>query len=334
MADISEETNNLNINDSAALNFLGTMKLYPFNGRSKYLIDKFFIIGYDYPTLKKILIKNDLDFIKNSEKKNDEEQTEKLKINQLPQEFQLQEPPSLINEISSDYSKEVLDIDIIIEMIFPNKPNFYYTEEDINSTDNKITELNEGLEKKSKTFNKKESSNLSNIMNFVNNEKSKINEDMNNIPDSNTKHNKNDDKNNEEELIPSSYNVIFSSNPQSGGNSKKSINGFAHVFYKKFNEKRLNNNISYSFYVPIVFCIISEFPYYNSYYKLTRQIMLLFKSKIIEVPIEFIIQNIVNFTLSPINDDVELKIYPLSFLKLWHSTSGDINYIEVVDEEK
>ena len=325
---MEDDTNDDLLNESAALNFLGTMKRYPFNGLCKYLIDKFFIIGYDYQTLNKILIKKELDFLPNSS--NNEED----KNNFIPQEFQISEPPSLLNEISNNYTKEVLDIDIIIEMIFPNKPNFYYTEEDINSTDNKITELNEGLEKKSKTFNKKESSNLSNLMNYVNNEKSKINEDMNNIPDSNTKHNKNDDKNNEEELIPSSYNVIFSSNPQSGGNSKKSINGFAHVFYKKFNEKRLNNNISYSFYVPIVFCIISEFPYYNSYYKLTRQIMLLFKKKIIEVPIEFIIQNIVNFTLSPINDDVELKIYPLSFLKLWHSTSGDINYIEEVDEEK
>ena len=56
------------LNDSSALNFLGTMKRYPFNGRSKYLMDKFFIIGYDYSTLNKILIKKDLDFIVNSSK--------------------------------------------------------------------------------------------------------------------------------------------------------------------------------------------------------------------------------------------------------------------------
>ena len=32
--------------------------LYPFNGRSPYLIDKFYIIGYNYLTLEKTLIKN------------------------------------------------------------------------------------------------------------------------------------------------------------------------------------------------------------------------------------------------------------------------------------
>jgi hypothetical protein len=70
MVDNSSEKNDLNLNECAALNFLGTMKRYPFNGRSKYLMDKFYIIGYDYPTLEKILIKENLDFIQNIEKKN------------------------------------------------------------------------------------------------------------------------------------------------------------------------------------------------------------------------------------------------------------------------
>jgi hypothetical protein len=34
------------------------IKLYPFNGRSPYLIDKFYIIGYNYLTLHKLLIEN------------------------------------------------------------------------------------------------------------------------------------------------------------------------------------------------------------------------------------------------------------------------------------
>ena len=37
---------------------------------------------------------------------------------------------------------------------------------------------------------------------------------------------------------PPSYNVIFSSNPQSGNNSKKSINGFVYIFYKKLRQKK------------------------------------------------------------------------------------------------
>ena len=85
------------LNENEALNFLGTMKRYPFNGRSKYLIDKFFIIGYDYATLNKIFIQNNLEFLQNSSKNTDEEQNEKNKNKKLPQEFIIDEPPSLIN---------------------------------------------------------------------------------------------------------------------------------------------------------------------------------------------------------------------------------------------
>ena len=132
---MKEETKDELLNENTALNFLGTMKRYPFNGRSKNLIDKFFIIGYDYPTLYKILIKNNLDFIQNSSKNTDEDQSEKNKNKKLPQEFKIKETHSLINEIKNDYSKEVLDIDIIIEMIFPNKPIFFYFDEDVNKSD-------------------------------------------------------------------------------------------------------------------------------------------------------------------------------------------------------
>ena len=306
------------LNDNTALNFLGTMKRYPFNGRSKYLIDKFFIIGYDYPTLNRILIKNKLD-INKKYSKNIEEELEKNKSKQFPQEFQIKEPPSLINEISNDYTKEVLDIDIIIEMIFPNKPNFYYVKEDLNENIEESSHSTKTMIKINKTRRAKTNFNEDyiNSFNIMNNGNNKINDEQNFNIFSNNKYN-NDNKNSKnEEYIPRTYNVIFSSNPQSGANSKKSINGFAHIFYKKFTEKRIINNISYSFFVPIVFCIISEFPYYYSYYKLTRQIMVLFKKDIIEVPIEFTIQNIINFTLSPITDDVILNISHISLINLW-----------------
>ena len=338
---MKEEPKDELLNENTALNFLGTMKRYPFNGRSKNLIDKFFIIGYDYQTLYKILIKNNLDFIQNSSKNTDEDQSEKNKNKKLPQEFEIKEPPSLINEISNDYSKEVLDIDIIIEMIFPNKPIFFYVEEDVNKSDedsqNSSTKKMDdfGEIRRTRTNYKEVNSNL------FNSEKNKINNEPKFGSFSNFKYKDNSNKNinfnkniNKEEYIPRPYNVIFSSNPQSGTNSKKSINGFAHIFYKKFNEKKITNNLSYSFFVPIVFCIISEFPYYNSYYKLTRQIMLLFKDKVIEVPIEFTLQNIVNFTLSPINDEVILNISQISLIKLWNSGSANIDSIKEVEEEE
>ena len=228
----------MNLNECAALNFLGTMKRYPFNGRSKYLMDKFYIIGYDYPTLEKILIKEKLDFIQNLEKKTEEEPFEKNKSISFPIEFNIDEPPSLINEISNDYSKEVLDIDIITEMIFPNKPSFYYVEEDLSNDEEnqeshsskKIINLNKEREK-IKSNTKEDNPYMSAI---ISGGKNKICNDTNFNTYSNNKYPIGNTENKKEEYFPSSYNVIFSSNPQSEGNSKKSINGFAHVFYKKF----------------------------------------------------------------------------------------------------
>ena len=148
------------------------MPCYPFHGRSKYLIDKFYIIGYDYSTLKKLLIDKNLDIINN---KNNSPEDQNIKY---PKEFQLEEPPSLLNEITSDYSKEGLDINIITEMIFPNLPSFYYIEEQ-NQNFTGIRRSKDINPKTIITKSKTEENNTENI-----------------------------------EYFPASYNVIFSSNPQ------------------------------------------------------------------------------------------------------------------------
>jgi hypothetical protein len=84
------------------------------------------------------------------------------------------------------------------------------------------------------------------------------------------------------------YCMVFSSNPQIDEKTKNSINGFCYINFlkvKEIKDKELNND-DYSFYFPIALCFISEYPYYNSYYKLAEQIFNLFNSKNIEVPIE------------------------------------------------
>ena len=322
------------LNDKLFSNSLGIMKRYPFHGSSKYLIDKFFIIGYDYPTLNKILIEQDLDFMTNSSKTFEILQFEKNK-NIYPQEFEISEPPSLINEISSDYTKKVLDIDIIIGMIFPNKPRFYYAEEEISQNDE--LPINCNL-KKNPTFKeekddtkKTKSASKDDILDSIYEDVTSENDLYNKC---NNSEKKKKDIRDKKEIRPKSYNVVFSSNPQLTGNEKKSVNGIAHVFYKKFIENKTYKNMRYSFYVPVVFCIISEFPYYNGFYNLMLQIMHLFQKKIIELPLEIHIQNIVNFTLSPLNDDVVIKVATLSFLNLWKTESSKFTCIEEVEEEK
>ena len=109
------------------------------------------------------------------------------------------------------------------------------------------------------------------------------------------------------------YNMVFSYNPQSGKNSKKSINGFAYVFFKEFNEKQEIGGIKFTFYVPVTFCIISEFPFFNSYYRLCRQIIQLFQNNKNEIPLEILLYNIINFCPSPLNGEVILNIEPTKF---------------------
>ena len=261
---------------------------YPLNGSSNYLIDKFYIFGYDYITLKKYLYKEEnlKKYLNDTEKKQnrlfigEEEIIQKLNFNELP---------TLMNEFSSNYEKECLDIDMLRDMIIPKQLNLYYSEDE-KSNDKK--------------FKKRISSSV---------ERNKIEDKNDNyfciFDESDNYYNK--------EIENKSYNVIFSSNPHSGNNSKKSINGLAYIFYKKLKEEKNYLNKYYTFYIPIIFCIISEFPFYYSFYQLSKQISNLFSSYEIRIPLEIILHNLINLTPSPLNADV--------YLSLKSITNMDIN---------
>ena len=263
------------------------IKRYPLNGRSNYLIDKFYIIGYDYLTIKKYLY-NKTEFENIKKQIIDEEKT---KSKFIP--FYLNDPPYLLNEFSSDYEKEGLEFDMIKDMIIPNKLYFYYTENDY-------------IPKSPGKFNKKKGQ----LKSGIKLELSEI-ELLNNfyLYDKDPK-----EKNGIN--FPESYNVVFSSNPQSGNNSKKSINGFAYIFYKKLKKEKIFLNKIYNFYIPKIFCVISEYPFFNNYYKLCKQIEFLFKSNSLRVPIEIIIHNIINFTKSPLNGNVILSLQSFNNIKI------------------
>ena len=267
-------------NEYNELNICNVEK-FPFNGRSKYLIDKFYLIGYEYESLNKILSDakiielinknketidddsalNELIGIKNENKKTSEYKPLLLSSN----------PPTLLNEIASDYKKQLPDFDLIRSMIFPNGSQFFYLVEDC--AEEKI--------------NREPSLRSSSFSIIEENKKSK------------------------RRKLPESYNVVFSNNPQEGNNSKKSINGFAYIFYKRHSVIRIIDNKRYIFYVPYTFCIISEFPFFNSFYLLCKQFYNLIKKNKNDIPLEIIIYNIVKYTPSPINYDVfiDLNIY-------------------------
>ena len=238
--------------------------LYPFNGHSPYLMDKFYIIGYNYLTLEKMLI--------DETPKALEEEREK-EIEELHKgSFEIEEEPSILNEITNDYTKEGLDSKTIIQMIFPNKLKCYYTTEDNNSYILKRT-------MPTKIFNL---------------------DDPNDFAKVNFKSKKGS--------VPKSTRTIFSSNPQTGKNSKKSINGIAYTFYVKYNKKKSLDKKKYIYYIPYTFCITSEYPYFSSFDKLLKCIKKLYSQDSIYIPLEIIIYNIITLSPSPLNADVILDL--------------------------
>ena len=239
--------------------------LYPFNGHSPYLIDKFYIIGYNYLTLEKLLI-NETPKVIEEEKDKDMKEPRKGS-------FAFEEEPMILNEITNNYNKEGLDSKTIIQMIYPNKLRCYYTWEESFGYMLKRTFI-------TKVFN--------------------IEEDIKEFPKVDF------DCGNGE--IPESNRVVFSSNPQTGKNSKKSINGIAYTFYAKFTKKKSLGKRKYTYYVPYTFCITSEYPYFSSFDKLLKCIKKFYSQDSIYIPLEIIIYSIISLTPSPLNADVVLDL--------------------------
>ena len=285
----------MEIKNQEILNQENSQKIprYPLNGRSHYLIDKFYIIGYNHLTLQKFLFKDE-----NLKKILEENKLNKDYSYDLDlQKFSLKENPKLLNEFSSDYEKDTIDIDTIMEMILPKKLNLYYSES------KKV--YSKSPEKKNKKGD--------NIQNDV------LDLDDFFFDDNFGVFDESENVNNKKELISKAYKVVFSSNPQSGTKSKKSINGFAYVFYKKLKKEKKYLNKIYSYYIPVIFCIISEFPYYNSFYQLCQKISSLFPSTDIRIPLEVILFNIIKLTPSPLNADIYLSFNSIQNL----STKGE-----------
>ena len=280
----------------------GYIKRYPFNGRSKYLIDKFYIIGYNAPTLNKLIFSKEINNNNNLSKyiilNEIEEEKNRSSSNNL-QPFHFEEDPIILSELASDFGKKCLNYDIMKDMIFPNKISLYYLEEDLPSS---------------------------------NKEKGKNKEKEDNVKDNFIIYEENEDL--KSDLLKTSC-VIFSSNPQTENNSKKSINGFAYIFYKKLKRKKFTAKKIYSFYIPVIFTIVSEFPFYNSFYKLCEQIKNLFNLPNNEIPMEIMLYNIIKFTQSPINRTIILSIKSFLFQLEGNETQQKTSKnIETVIEEE
>ena len=93
---------------------------YPFSGVAKNLIDKFLVLGYEQKT-----IDYTRNYCENIEGRDDVKTRFKF--------YEFEERPYVVNEICNDYTKDILDNDLILELIFPNMPEMYFLDKQYSS---------------------------------------------------------------------------------------------------------------------------------------------------------------------------------------------------------
>ena len=114
----------------------------------------------------------------------------------------------------------------------------------------------------------------------------------------------------DEDLLTSTYSIIFSINPQDNSGSKKSYNGLGYVFYVQTEFK--NEQKSGTLFIPTAYVILSEFPYFYHFKELCKHIVRQMKQETDGIPLEILIYNIVKYLQSPINKSINLTfIAPL-----------------------
>ena len=104
------------------------------------------------------------------------------------------------------------------------------------------------------------------------------------------------------------YNVIFgsygdSSELEESDISKKIYNGYSFVFY----EQRKIQDI-YVF-IPKAFTFLTQFPYFLLFNNISQELLKLFSNPI-DIPIEILLYNLVNFIPSPISYSLNITFFP------------------------
>ena len=85
--------------------------------------------------------------------------------------------------------------------------------------------------------------------------------------------------------------------------------GYAYCFYEKENIS-LNEKDKLIFYFPKAFVIISQYNYFYTFHKICENLHKQYLSDNIEIPLEIQIYNIVNFISCPLDNKIELSIFP------------------------
>ena len=105
---------------------------------------------------------------------------------------------------------------------------------------------------------------------------------------------------------PEKTNVIYSfCFDSSDGKQKLFYTCFGYKFYELY--KLPNSEEEY--YIPKAFCIISQYPFFNTFYLICKNIYNLIITKSNKIPFEILVYNIVNYIPSPINSNLDLYLF-------------------------
>ena len=266
-----------------------TFENLPFNGKCKNLIDKFLIIGYDKITFKNILNNffskiNDL----NENKKKDESKN----FNDIF--FNFNQTINLRNSLKISSSRDKRNY----------RNNVYYTKKSIDEAPLILNEFMYDFNKSIIDNEKVIEITFPNKYYIFYNVEENIMEK--NIKINKAKTLKNNDSFIEFENKPYPQNIIFSISPEFES-TKKNQNGISHIFYQSYTKKEKNK--IFHIYFPIVFTIISEFPFWSKYitiFNLIEDLYLNQKDKYLDI--HQIIYNLVSFTPSPLNSDIKINL--------------------------
>ena len=119
---------------------------------------------------------------------------------------------------------------------------------------------------------------------------------------------------------PYPLNIVFS-NIQN-----KVVNiGYAYIFYENriiFNKVKI--------YIPKAFVIISQYPFFNTFNQICQELLeKQFKNKLLQIPIEIQLYNIINFIPAPVNEKLNITFFPSNELSEITKCNSDLDLINL-----
>ena len=120
--------------------------------------------------------------------------------------------------------------------------------------------------------------------------------------DVNLKKEENDD------ILTQTYQIIFSLNPHDDEGSKKSCNGIGYTFFLNQEHKdQKTGEIKGYMFCPVTYCILSEFPYFMKFTDICKNIKNQLGKETDQIPIDIILYNTVKYLPSPVKKGIKLN---------------------------